>query len=154
MKSKVTILKVDMCVCACLCVWWLYAQVRVNRFAPGWRSDPGPPPVTPWMIAVTETCLIPALMLGFWWPPHFDAAARLNPTTPCDTHTHTPSAKSHHQTLYLNRRCDFLLLPLIRSIDIFLKVCSHPLMPCEEGSATELQPSNLRHIIFYRVTIF
>lgn len=72
-----------------ICVWSLYVQVCVNWFPPAWRSDPGPPPVTLWMIAVTGTCLIPAPMLCFWWPPHFDAAARLNPATLCDTHTHT-----------------------------------------------------------------
>lgn len=61
------------------CVYERCLQDRVHRFAPGRRSDPGPP-VTLWMIAGTETCLIPGLMLGFWWPPHFDAT-RSNPNT-------------------------------------------------------------------------
>lgn len=69
-----------------LCSWPLYVQV--HRFPPGWWSDPGPP-VTLWMIAVTETCLIPALMLGFWWPTHFDAVTRSNPTPPSVTHIYT-----------------------------------------------------------------
>lgn len=71
-----------------LCFWPLYVQVCVHRFTPGWWSDPGPLPVTLWMIAMTETCLIPALMLGFWWLPHFDAVTRLNAPL-CNTHIHS-----------------------------------------------------------------
>ncbi len=46
-----------MAVCAGMCTF--------GTFPPGWRSDPGPPPVTLWMIAVEETCLISAPMLSF-----------------------------------------------------------------------------------------
>lgn len=88
---------------AILYPYLLYVQVCVHQFPPGSWSHPGPP-VTLWMIAVTETCLIPPLMLGFWWSAKFDAVTRSNQTSNphcnpplCDTHTHSwPNSPMKH----------------------------------------------------------
>ncbi len=148
MKPKVSILKVSLCViavCAGMCTY--------STFPPGWRSDPGSPPVTLWMIAVTQTCLISVLMLGFWWPPHFDATARLNPAALCDTHTHSWPDITIRPCILTGGAFSFFPLSCWALIFVvFLTFCFHPIIPGKEGLG--LQPEGLRNIIFNYLASF